>query len=316
MLYRDFLEAPSGRSSENTSKVKFAKHTFFGELRVARRIVAESGAGKGDLLVVELGAGGGILTRQLMRVARGVVAVEFDPYWAARLEKRFLGDDNVRLVRGDALAVRLPDEPFAVVASIPFNITTSILHRLLDDPTTPLRSVHLLVQKHVALKHSRSSPTTLNTLRWSPWYELCTALELPADAFHPKPGVDACLMVAAKRDPPLVVPEHRHLYRALVRRAFGGHGDEVGKTLRQIFTKTQIRRLAKDNGFSVDSFPSMLTVRQWAGVFDSMIRMVPRDRWPSPPASRIYRARSSIGSSFLGDPVFSGLLSSRCLHRP
>ncbi len=88
-------------------------------------------------------------------------------------------------------------------------------------------------------------------------------------------------MVAAKRDPTLVAPEHRHLHRALVRRAFGGHGKEVGKTLRPIFTKTQLRRLAKDNGFSVDSFPSMLTVRRWAGVFDSMIRMVPWDRWPS-----------------------------------
>ena len=106
---------------------------------------------------------------------RQVVAVEYDPYWAARLEERFL-DDNVRAVRGDALAVRLPDEPFVVVANIPFNITTSILHRLLDNLTTALRSAHLQVQRYVALKHSRSSPTTLNNLRWSSWYEFCAAL--------------------------------------------------------------------------------------------------------------------------------------------
>jgi hypothetical protein len=35
---------------------------FLKDKRVARRIVAESGVGKGDL-VVELGAGGGMLTR-------------------------------------------------------------------------------------------------------------------------------------------------------------------------------------------------------------------------------------------------------------
>ena len=253
---------------------------FLKDKRLARRIVAESGAGKGDL-VVELGAGGGMLTRQLARVAREVVAVEYDPYWTKRLEERFLGAGNVRVVQGDALAVRFPDEPFVVVANIPFNLTTSILHRLLDDPTAPLKSAHLLVQKHVALKHSRSTPTTLNTLSWNPWYAFSAGLELPAGAFHPKPGVDACLMVAAKRGPPLVDPHHRHLFRALVRRAFGGHGNVVGKTLRPIFTKTQLRRLARENGFSVDSYPSMLTVHQWASVFDSMIRMVPRDRWPS-----------------------------------
>jgi 23S rRNA (adenine-N6)-dimethyltransferase len=43
-----------------------------------------------DNLVVELGAGGGMLTRQLARVAGRVVAVEYDPYWALRLRERFL----------------------------------------------------------------------------------------------------------------------------------------------------------------------------------------------------------------------------------
>jgi 23S rRNA (adenine-N6)-dimethyltransferase len=108
---------------------------FLKDKRVARRIVAESGVGKDDL-VVELGAGGGMLTRQLARVARQVIAVECDPYWAMHLRERFSNDENVRVVQGDALTVTLPKEPFAVVANIPFNITTPILHRLLDDPTS------------------------------------------------------------------------------------------------------------------------------------------------------------------------------------
>jgi 23S rRNA (adenine-N6)-dimethyltransferase len=252
---------------------------FLKDKRVARRIVAESGVGKGDL-VVELGAGGGMLTRQLARVAREVVAVEYDPYWVLHLRERFSDDDNVRVVEGDALTVRLPEEPFVVVANIPFNTTTSILHRLLDDPTGPLRSTHLLVQKQVALKHSRSTPTTLKTLTWSPWYAFSAGLKLPADAFHPKPGVDACLITAVKRSPPLVAPEHRHLFRAFVRRVFRGHRSGVGEPLRSFFTKPQLRRLARENGFSLHYPPSMLTVHQWAGVFASMV-LVPRDRWPS-----------------------------------
>ena len=284
MPRRDERRAKRGRggwSNEQRKRRRELGQNFLKDERVARRVVAESGVGKDDL-VVELGAGGGMLTRQLARASRWVVAVERDPHWAAELRKRFSNLDNVWVVQGDALTVGLPNEPFVVVANVPFNATTAILHRLLDDPTAPLRAAHLLVQKQVALKHARSTPTTLKTLYWSPWHRFSTSLELPADAFRPKPQVDACLMVAAKRGPPLVEPEYRHLFRAFVRRAFEGRGNSVGETLRPFFTKPQLRRLATDNVFSLDSSPSMLAVHQWASVFDSMILMTPRDRWPSP----------------------------------
>jgi 23S rRNA (adenine-N6)-dimethyltransferase len=283
MPRRDERRAKRGRSAWSNERRKRRRElgqNFLTDERVARRLVGESGVGEDDL-VVELGAGGGMLTRQLAMVSRRVVAVEYDPYWATQLRERFSEDDNVRVVQGDALTAGLPKEPFVVVANIPFNATTPILHRLLDDPTSPPRAVYLLVQKQVALKHARSTPTTLKTLHWSPWHKFSAGAEVPAETFRPKPRVDACLMVAARRGPPLVAPEHRHLFRAFVRRAFEGHGSNVGMALRPLFTKPQLRRLARDNGFSLDFSPSTLTVHQWAGVFHLMILLTPRDRWPS-----------------------------------
>ncbi|MDQ4126860.1 MAG: 23S ribosomal RNA methyltransferase Erm [Actinomycetota bacterium] len=284
MSRRDERRAKHDRvrwSNEQRKRRRELGQNFLKDKRVARWVVTEAGVGKGDF-VVELGAGGGMLTHQLARAALRVVAVEYDPYWAEQLRECFSEDDNVRVVQGDALTVGLPKEPFVVVANVPFNLTTPILHRLLDDPTAPLRAAHLLVQKQVALKHARSTPTTLKTLNWSPWHTFSAGLELPADVFRPKPQVDVCLMVAAKRGPPLVAPEHRHLFRAFVRRAFEGPGNSVRRTLRPFFTKPQLRGLARANEFSLDCFPSMLTVHQWATVFDSMILMTSRDRWPSP----------------------------------
>ena len=262
---------------------------FLEDRRTARRIVAESGVGRKDL-VVELGAGGGMLTRQLARVAERVVAVEYDPYWFLRLREIFSDDGNVLVVHADALRVAFPREPFTVVANVPFCATTSILHRLLDDPMAPPERVCLVVQRQVARKHARSQPTTLKTLHWSPWYRFSNGTELPADAFYPKPGVDACLMVAAKRGPPLVEPCYRQHFLALVRQAFTGRGNSIGRVLRPTFTRTQLRRLARDNRFALDAPPSMLTVHQWASLFGFMIRMVPQDRWPPvkrpPPPTR------------------------------
>lgn len=51
---------------------------FLKDEHTAGRIVAVSGAGRNDL-VVEIGAGGGMLTHQLARVAGRVLAVEYDP---------------------------------------------------------------------------------------------------------------------------------------------------------------------------------------------------------------------------------------------
>ena len=280
----------SGRRSEQNARHKTGNdrrrssrrelgQNFLRDERTARRIVAESGVGRDDL-VVEIGAGGGMLTRQLARTAGRVEAVEYDPFWVVRLRERFSACGNVLVVRADARELQLPEEPFVVVANIPFQSTTSLLHRLLDDPTNALQRAHLVVQKQVAWKHAGKERTTLKTLNWSPWYEFSAGLDLPADAFDPRPRVDACLMVAAKRGPPLVEPGHRHLFRALAHQAFEARGNSLGKVLRPTFTRTQLRRLASAHGFSPGSYPSELTVYQWTSIFDFMVTTVPPYRWP------------------------------------
>lgn len=270
----------TGWSDERRRLRRDLGQNFLKDRREARRIVEWAGVEKDDV-VLELGAGGGMLTSQLARAAGKVVAVEYDPFWAGRLKLRFSGEDHVRVVQGDALKIGFPGEPFVVVANVPFNITTGILHRLLDDPTHPPDRVHLLVQKQVALKHARSVPTTLKTLSWSPWYEFSAGPGLPSDAFDPKPDVEARLMSAVKRVRPLVEARHRHLFRALLRQAFEGNGRTVGRALHPVLTRTQLRRLAGDNGFTIGSIPTMLSVHQWAAIFGFMVRKVPRERWPS-----------------------------------
>lgn len=254
---------------------------FLKDEQIAKKIVREAGVADTDL-VVELGAGAGMLTRALSEKARKVVAVEYDSLWVAHLKRIFSADENVEVTAGDALSVNLPKEPFRVVANIPFHLSMPILHRLLDDSTQPPELAHLMVQKELARKHARVSPTTLKTLRWSPWYRLEAGFEIPAREFVPSPEVDACLLIAAKRSPPLVAHAHRERFQALVRETFNGHGNTVDKALRPVFTKKQIRRLAHDNEFCADSLPSKLTVGQWASVFEFMVRSVPQSRWPMP----------------------------------
>ena len=92
---------------------------------LAAELVEQAGVGAGDL-VVEIGAGTGVLTEALARRAGRGVAVEFDPRLAERARARLAGFGNVRVVTADALALPPPRRPFRVVANLPFGSTTAV----------------------------------------------------------------------------------------------------------------------------------------------------------------------------------------------
>ena len=138
---------------------------------LAAELVEQAGVGAGDL-VVEIGAGTGVLTEALARRAGRVVAVEYDPRLAERARARLAGFRNVRVVTADALALPMPRRPFRVVANPPFGSTTAILRRLLGDPRTRLERADLILQEQAARRYAARRPATPETIAWGAWYDL------------------------------------------------------------------------------------------------------------------------------------------------
>jgi len=91
--------------------------------------------------VLEIGAGAGTLTRFLAAKARRVVAVEIDSALLPLLEESLRGCENVTLVEGDMLRLApetlISDEPYLVVANIPYYITSALIRHLLESPRRP-----------------------------------------------------------------------------------------------------------------------------------------------------------------------------------
>jgi 23S rRNA (adenine-N6)-dimethyltransferase len=189
--------------------------------RLCADLVRNAGVTKGDL-VVEIGAGTGSITRELVRRAGRVVAIEVDPKLAALVRS---GVPTARVVEGDALRVPLPREPFRVVANVPFAHTTALLKRLLDDPTRPLLRADLIVAWGFAVKRCSQRPSSLLTMSWAPWFELTITRRLPASSFRPPPPVDAAVMTVTRRPDPLLDVGERRRYAEFLRRAFRGRRD-------------------------------------------------------------------------------------------
>jgi 23S rRNA (adenine-N6)-dimethyltransferase len=183
-----------------------------------------------DELVLDLGAGSGRLTAELARAGARVVAVELDPDLAGRLPGRW---ERVETVCADAATVELPDEPFRVVANLPFSRTTAILRHLLDDPRVPLARADLVVEWGVAVKRALPWPSTFNDVVWGAWYSTALVRRLPASAFEPRPRVDAGVLVVMRRDRPLVPVQRAAQYRGFVARGFrrGGRRGSLPRDL-------------------------------------------------------------------------------------
>jgi 23S rRNA (adenine-N6)-dimethyltransferase len=209
---------------------------------------------RADELVLDLGAGAGLLTAELARAARSVCAVELDARWAGHLRGRWA---NVNVVEADAATALLPREPFRVVANLPFDRTTAILRHLLDDPFVPLVRADLIVEWGVAVKRSRPWPSTLNGVLWGAWYASHLARRLPRTAFDPPPGVDAGVLVFGRRAHPLVPERSWRRYRRFVAAGFR-HG------LRAVAPARTLRRL-RLAGLE----PRELDPHQWAALFSS-----------------------------------------------
>jgi len=224
-------------------------------------------------LVLDLGAGGGALTRALADAGARVRAVELDPASLRQLETRFGCDPRVEVVEGDATLVSLPTEPFAVVANLPFAVGTAILRRLLGDPRVPLTQLDVIVEWGLAAKRTAVWPSTLLSCTWGAWYELSLLRRVPRSCFAPPPSVDAAVLRAARRPEPLVRPEQAAAYEALLRRAFTGRAP-----LDRILPRGLVHRVALELGFDPHDTARDLDVRQWSELYSAVRSVNPRAR--------------------------------------
>jgi 23S rRNA (adenine-N6)-dimethyltransferase len=176
---------------------------------VIARSLARLRLAEGDL-VVEVGPGRGALTLPLARAGAHVLALERDRRFVAQLQERIEDEgvaDRVQLRCADLRDAPLPRGPYRVVANPPFNLTTTLLGRLLDDPRRgPIRA-DLLLQWEVARKHASEPATALRTAAWAPWWRFTLGERVPRDAFRPVPKVDAAWLTIERRDPP-ILPAH------------------------------------------------------------------------------------------------------------
>jgi 16S rRNA (adenine1518-N6/adenine1519-N6)-dimethyltransferase len=130
---------------------KFGQN-FLTQPAIARKIVNALYISGSDF-VIEIGPGPGTLTRFILeKKPQSFTAIEVDPRWAEQLQKEF--GASIQIIREDFLKTDLlpkisSDQSTKIIGNIPYNITSSILFKLLDYFPEIDTSV-LMMQKEVA----------------------------------------------------------------------------------------------------------------------------------------------------------------------
>lgn len=153
--------------------------------------------------VLEIGPGPGGLTRALLRAGARVTAIEMDKRCLPALEElseAFPG--QLRVIQGDATKIdpaTLFDEPYAIVANLPYNVGTNLFTGWLGGEAWPPRwtSLTLMFQQEVATRIvSEAGPSSYGRLavlaQWRA--EVKVALKVHRSAFTPPPKVMSAMV--------------------------------------------------------------------------------------------------------------------------
>jgi 23S rRNA (adenine-N6)-dimethyltransferase len=238
---------------------------FIQKPNLVRKLVDASSIGPGDV-VYEIGAGTGILTAELARRARRVVALEIDRALVSGLLERFRNHPRVRILQADFLDFRIRDRRYKIFANIPFNRTSAIVRKILCTTPAP-QEAYLVMQKEAAEKFSGSPGETRFSLLVKPWFQMRIVRMLRKTDFHPAPRVDSVLLRIQRRHPPLVCEAEAGLYRSFIRYGFEAWRKNLKAAFRSVFSYGQWKRLSAELGFPRDALPSDLTFEQWFGLF-------------------------------------------------
>ncbi|MBR5234542.1 MAG: 16S rRNA (adenine(1518)-N(6)/adenine(1519)-N(6))-dimethyltransferase RsmA [Clostridia bacterium] len=213
--------------------VTFSKalgQNFIIDPEVCPEIVRQSGVTEEDG-VLEIGPGVGVLTQEIAKKAKKVVALELDTRLIPVLADTLEDFSNVDVINADVMKTDLPglfEENFKdcinihVIANLPYYITSPIIMMLLES-NLPIKAITVMVQKEAgerlcARVGSRDAGAVSVAVNY---YSVAEELFfVPRESFMPSPNVDSEVIKLSVRETPAINPTDEKFFFSVVKAAF------------------------------------------------------------------------------------------------
>ena len=210
--------------------VKFKKkfgQNFLKDINIVKRIVDVSEIDKNSL-VIEVGPGGGVMTRELASRAKNVLAYEIDNDLSDELYKRLDGFDNVDILFQDFLTSDLVSDvsnynydKLYFVSNVPYYITTPILLKIIESGLE-FSKIVIMVQKEVGDRFT-TSPGSREygsiTVFLNYFYDIKKEFFVSRKQFVPEPNVDSLIVSFSPKKDKLELNDY-NFFERLIRDSF------------------------------------------------------------------------------------------------
>ena len=238
-------------------------------------------------IIMEIGPGLGVLTRELAKQVGWVIAVELDNKLAALLKQTLAPFDNVTIINEDILRINpatlfreqktkfsLAPSTYKVVANLPYYITSPVLRHFLEASVKP-ETMIVMVQKEVA-EAIVAEPGKRSVLSISvQFYGKPRIISyVPAQSFHPAPEVDsAILRIDVYPQPAVTVSDERGFFE-MVRAGFTTPRKQIANSLAQGLglAKTEVLTLLQRADIVPQRRAETLTLEEWAQLWQVFAR--------------------------------------------
>ena len=248
--------------------VKFKKkfgQNFLKDINVVKKIV-RSAEIDGKSLVIEVGPGGGIMTRELSMVADNVLAYEIDEELKEEHAKRLGDRDHITILFQDFLesdivkdVEKYDYDKLYFVSNVPYYITTPIILKLIDSGLR-FEKIVMMVQKEVGDRFSTKSGNKEYgsiTVLLNYFYNIKKEFFVSRKQFVPEPNVDSVIISFSEKSDKLPLNDFK-FFEKLVRDSFqykrktlrnnlkGYDLDKVSKVLEKYEKDLNVRAEALD----------------------------------------------------------------------
>ncbi len=257
---------------------KFQKkygQNFLQDVKIPRRIAVECTdfsfpegdelpSEKAQSLILEIGPGAGILTKELAKRFEKVVAVEIDTSLKGVLEKSLEGYDNIEVYFSDIMEVELKSFieerrytedgrrlSVSVCANLPYYITTPIIMKLLEE-YSDFDFITVMVQKEVAVRlcaPAGNSEYGAITAQINLYGKAKRLFTVPSGCFYPRPKIDSAVIRIQLYKEPLFTDHEARLTSAVIKAAFSQRRKTLANnlcTLCPTLSKQQLAQIIDD----------------------------------------------------------------------
>jgi len=223
--------------------------------------------------LVEIGPGQGALTHALVTSGCQFDAIELDRDLTSTLLAAFSIHKRFRLHSDDALKVDYSsfvqkDEKLRIVGNLPYNISTPLIFRLLDQASI-ITDMHFMLQREV-VERLAASPGTKDWGRLGIMAQLrCEVTHLfdvPPEAFYPPPKVQSAIV---RLVPHPISPFSTHDVGAVskvVQLAFSQRRKTLRNNFKGVFNDEELRSLGiepgdRAEGLQIEQFIALAELR-------------------------------------------------------